>query len=73
MNEGRAMAKGRMISQTIGSSRKFHKLHGLAGELGDLAQALYPLLVVNADDPDAGVSRVAAHGGGLRPGAQRDA
>lgn len=44
------MAKGRMISQTIGSSRKFHKLHGLAGELGDFAQALYPLLVVNSDD-----------------------
>ncbi len=41
------MARGRMLSKTLSTSRKFAKL-GVAG--GEFAQLLYPLLVAHADD-----------------------
>jgi hypothetical protein len=44
------MARGRLISRTLGSSRRFAALQKQAGPLGEFAQSLYPLLVVNADD-----------------------
>ncbi len=44
------MARGRMISGSLGSSRKFHELLGNAGKLGEFAQSLYPLIVSNTDD-----------------------
>lgn len=44
------MARGRMISASLGSSRKFHALLGKAGKLGEFAQALYPLIVTHSDD-----------------------
>lgn len=48
--EHRVMARGRLISRTLGSSRKFMALHAKLGRLADFAQALYPLLVSCADD-----------------------
>lgn len=39
-----------MISKSLGSSRKFHALLAKAGRLGEFAQVLYPLIVVNTDD-----------------------
>jgi hypothetical protein len=44
------MARGRIISRTLGSSRKFAALHRTAGKLAEFAQSLYPLLVACADD-----------------------
>lgn len=44
------MARGRMISRTLGSSRKFASLHKRLGKLSEFAQALYPLLVSCSDD-----------------------
>lgn len=45
------MARGRMISRTLGtSSKKFARLRERHQEIGLFAQALYPLLVANADD-----------------------
>ena len=44
------MARGRMISRTLGSSRRFASIADHAGRLTDFAQALYPLLVSHADD-----------------------
>ena len=44
------MARGRLISRTLGSSRKFAALRREAGKLGEFAQALYPLLIANSDD-----------------------
>lgn len=44
------MARCRLISRTLGSSRKFAALRQQAGRLGEFAQALYPLLVANSDD-----------------------
>jgi hypothetical protein len=44
------MARGRLISRTLGSSRKFAALNQQAGKLAEFAQALYPMLVANADD-----------------------
>jgi hypothetical protein len=44
------MARGRLISRTLGSSRKFAALHKQAGKLAEFAQSLYPLIVTNADD-----------------------
>src|SRR3954463_725787 len=44
------MARGRMISRTLGSSRKFLALHVKLGRLADFAQALFPLLVSCSDD-----------------------
>ncbi len=40
-----------MLNRSLGtSSKKFARLADVAGELVDFCQALYPLLVVNADD-----------------------
>jgi len=47
---GLLMAQRRMISRNLGSSRKFHAVNAKCGKLGDFAQALFPLIVVNADD-----------------------
>lgn len=44
------MARGRMISRSLGSSRKFHALLGAGGKLGEFCQLLYPLVVSNTDD-----------------------
>lgn len=45
------MARGRLISKTLGnSSRKFVALGQTLGKLGEFGQALYPLLVANTDD-----------------------
>jgi hypothetical protein len=44
------MARGRMISKTLGSSRRFSALAGIAGEKTEFCQALYPLIVAHADD-----------------------
>lgn len=44
------MARGRMISRTLGSSRKFHALLGAGGKVGEFCQILFPLVVANADD-----------------------
>lgn len=44
------MARGRLISRTLGSSRKFAALHKTAGKLAEFAQSLYPLLVACSDD-----------------------
>jgi dTDP-D-glucose 4,6-dehydratase len=44
------MAQRRMISKSLGSSRKFHAVRIKCGKLGDFAQALFPLIVVSCDD-----------------------
>jgi len=43
------MARGRFISKTLGSSRKFEAL-GRVPRFGEFSQTLYVLLVANADD-----------------------
>ncbi len=44
------MARGRLVSRTLGSSRKFAALQSVAGKLSEFSQALYPLLIANSDD-----------------------
>jgi hypothetical protein len=44
------MARGRLVSRSLGSSRKFAALQKQAGKLGEFAQALYPLLIAVSDD-----------------------
>jgi hypothetical protein len=45
------MARGRLISKTLGtSSRRFVALGVELGRLGEFGQALFPLLIANADD-----------------------
>lgn len=44
------MARGRIISRTLGTSRCYASLQQHAGKLAEFAQALYPLLVVFSDD-----------------------
>jgi hypothetical protein len=44
------MARGRLISRTLGSSRKFAALLRVSGKLGEFAQTLYPMLVAHSDD-----------------------
>jgi hypothetical protein len=44
------MARGRLISKSLGSSRRFHALLGAGGKLGEFCQVLFPLLVANTDD-----------------------
>ena len=44
------MAQRRMISKSLGYSRKFHAVNAKCGKPGDFAQALFPLIVVHADD-----------------------
>ena len=41
------MARGRMISKTLGTSQKYAKL---TGSLGEFAAALFPLLISHCDD-----------------------
>src|SRR5574343_833853 len=44
------MARGRLISRCLGTSRKFAALSDECGKLAEFAQALYPLIVANTDD-----------------------
>ena len=44
------MARGRLISKSLGSSRKFDALNADAGKLAEFCQALYPLIIANTDD-----------------------
>lgn len=44
------MARGRMISKSLGSSRRFHATLAVAGRLGEFAQLLFTLIVTNTDD-----------------------
>jgi hypothetical protein len=44
------MARGRLISKSLGSSRKFHALLMTGGKLGEFCQVLFPLIVANTDD-----------------------
>ncbi len=44
------MARGRFISKSLSTSRKFAGLHQTAGDLAEFSQALYCLLVAHADD-----------------------
>src|SRR5262249_21177597 len=44
------MARGRMISRSLGGSRKFSRLRSEHPTVGLFAQALYPLLVATSDD-----------------------
>lgn len=44
------MARGRLISKSLGSSRKFHALLRAGGKIGEFCQILFPLLVANSDD-----------------------
>lgn len=47
---GVLMARGRLISKCLGSSRKFHGLLRAGGKLGEFCQVLFPLIVANTDD-----------------------
>lgn len=44
------MARGRLISKSLGSSRKFYALIAFGGRLGEFCQVLFPLIVANTDD-----------------------
>ena len=44
------MARGRMISKSLGSSVRFTELQDHAGKLGEFSAALFCLLVANSDD-----------------------
>lgn len=44
------MARGRLISKSLGSSRKFHAVLQVGGKLGEFCQVLFPLIVANTDD-----------------------
>ena len=44
------MARGRMLSKSISTSRKFTQLACEAGKLGEFAQTLYVLLIPHSDD-----------------------
>jgi|SRR5262245_17727180 len=44
------MARARLISKSLSTSEKRAALHARAPDLAEFAQALYPLLVVHADD-----------------------
>jgi hypothetical protein len=44
------MARGRLVSRTLGSSRKFAALHRVTNGLGEFAGELYPLLIATSDD-----------------------
>ncbi|MGH9764726.1 MAG: hypothetical protein ACREDR_26250 [Blastocatellia bacterium] len=44
------MARGRLISGSLGSSRRFRKLTQLDSKLGEFCQALFPLIVASSDD-----------------------
>jgi hypothetical protein len=44
------LARGRLISKSLGSSRKFHELLRLGRKLGEFCQVLFPLIIANTDD-----------------------
>jgi hypothetical protein len=44
------MARARLISTSLGSSRRFCRLHNDGSDLAEFAQLLFVLLVVNCDD-----------------------
>lgn len=44
------MARGRLISRSLGSSRKFHAALQQGGKIGEFCQVLFPLIVANTDD-----------------------
>lgn len=44
------MARGRLISKSLGSSRKFHAALMAGGKLGEFCQVLFMLIVANTDD-----------------------
>ena len=44
------MARGRLISKSLGSSRLFHALLHAGGKLGEFCQVLFPLIIANTDD-----------------------
>lgn len=44
------MARGRMISRSLGSSRKFAELPGTSGRLAEFSQLLFTLIVSHTDD-----------------------
>lgn len=44
------MARGRMIAKSLSTSRRYGRLHEVAGKRAEFCQALYPLLVAHADD-----------------------
>ena len=44
------MARGRMISTSLSTSERRARLNDVAGRLAEFCQALYPLMVVHADD-----------------------
>ena len=44
------MARGRMLSRTLGSSRRFNAVGDVAGDLAEFAQLLFTLLVPHTDD-----------------------
>lgn len=44
------MARGRLVSRSLGSSRKFHELLRAGGKLGEFCQVLFPMLIVNSDE-----------------------
>ena len=44
------MARARLISKSLGSSRRFHALLSAAGKLGEFSQVLFVLIIPNTDD-----------------------
>ena len=44
------MARGRMISKSLGASKRFTDLQTYAGKLGEFSAALFCLVVSNCDD-----------------------
>lgn len=44
------MAKGRLLSRTLGSSRRFNTLTDTAADIAEFSQLLFTLLIPNADD-----------------------
>jgi hypothetical protein len=44
------MARGRMISKSLATSKRFKALNAIAGPNADFCKAIYPLLVAHTDD-----------------------
>lgn len=44
------MARGRLISKSLGSSRRYYRALLAGGKLGEFCQVLFPLIVANTDD-----------------------
>src|SRR5467141_460199 len=66
------MARGRMISKSLGGSKKFTRLRVEHPDVGLFAQALYPLILADTDDfgrqkADAFSVKVAAWPGAPEP------